>query len=884
MFMKKLTTLLCAIVCIFAWAQTAFNSATSAKVSPKKVAKAAAVSPKADFPTIWVLGELGIPQEDGSEDQIGYRPDAGIKMATTDGNTYTATVHFYNTAGDPVHNFGLCAIETLADNPAGWDVINPYRIGAYEPETLVNFDQPMKIGEQGTSKENFFKIATGTYLLTLNLTEKTITCHPTTDYTHLYLMGNGIKGKANAANVGTEFTTTDGKNFKKQVTFDAQSNSSASFTFSTKLGASENDWDAIAPNRFGATAANTAVQLNKEVAFGAYNDSKDNNFTIPSGTYEMTVNLETMTMKVIAQQFDPLYVMGRIAGQVWAANQGTAMETKDGNIYTLQAIFQKAEDKAEATFGFTTKLAGGSDWNQIANYRIGYTDAYGDTGYPVLYGKKMKLGETGPSSKENFFAVQDGEYKITVNLAERTCVVEPVNKTYDVLYVMGNVASVDANGNPKFQVWAADQGTQLYTHDFTNYIGQLKFANDVNDANVTFGFTTKLGADFTKWDDIANNRFGAQAPNTNVTLDSPIQCGDYLASKENKFVIPNGTYDVSMNLSTRTLLVSKTPFTSLYILGRVSYDKDGAKYWQPWSSKQGYELSTQDGVTYTGKVAVEDDLGSAYPTIGFSTKVSANEDNWDAIAGYRFGAVTDGGEYLPFNTEVQCGDFLASKENKFNVRRGEYNFTIDLTKRAVKIEPTSTPVIYIIGTTKGKEFAANEGVAIPSTDGKNYSIKEVTFEGTDAQFVLSDKLATTADGWTEIEKYTFGPSEDQTVIVEKVPTTFGSYANAWKVAPNSYKVTIDLPNSTITIDDPAGVITNKIDAGLTVYPTLTSDMVNIKSNNTINTIAVYNTIGKLVVYNNNVNDNTTSVDLASQPSGIYFLKVNGVSTVKIVKE
>ena len=102
-------------------------------------------------------------------------------------------------------------------------------------------------------------------------------------------------------------------------------------------------------------------------------------------------------------------------------------------------------------------------------------------------------------------------------------------------------------------------------------------------------------------------------------------------------------------------------------------------------------------MTYTGKVAVEDDLGSAYTKVGFSTKLSFNEGEWDAISGNRFAAMTNGGEYLPFNTETQCGDYLTSKENFFQVRRGEYSFTVNLPKRTVKIEPTSDPVIYIIG-------------------------------------------------------------------------------------------------------------------------------------------------------------------------------------------
>lgn len=881
--MKKLITLVCGMLCMFAWARTMMSPTAATKPAKESKVKAA-ITRGTDFQTIWVLGELGIPQEDGTENQIGYRPDLGIKMNTADGIVYTATVHFFNIAGDPVHNFGFCAKEDLASGPGDWDYINNDRIGAAEPETTVNFGQPMKIGERAVSKENFFKIATGTYLVTLNMEENTMTATPTTDYLHLYIMGSGVKGQANAANQGTEFMTADGKNFKKQVTFESTDGANATFTFSTKLAADANDWEAIADKRFGATDANTPVVLNKEIAFGDMGTSKDNGFTIPAGTYEMSVNMETMTMKVIPQQFPPLYVMGRIAGQVWAANQGTAMETKDGNIYTLQAVFQKAEDRNRATFGFTTKLAGGSDWNQIADYRIGYTESYGNDGYPVPFGKKITLGKQGKASKENFLGVPDGEYKITVNLAENTCVVEPVGQIYDRLYVMGNTVTVDAQGNKKYQVWAADQGTELYTHDFNTYTGRVTFEDDQANATVTFGFTTKLGADFTKWDDIAASRFGAQANNTDVILDTDMQCGDYLASKENFFRIATGTYDVTVDLTTRKLRISKVPFTPVYVLGRIAYEKEGALYNQPWSPRQGQQLQTEDGNTYTGLINVEDDLGNAYLTIGFSTKLSLNEGDWDGIANNRFAAMTEGGEYLPFNTETQCGDFLVSKENHFKVRRGSYNIIVNLPQRTVKIVPTTDPVIYVIGTIEGKNFVANEGVALPTGDGKTYSGK-VTFSGDDAQFVLSDKLAASEEAWNEIEHYTFGPETDQTPIAENEATKFGAYANAWTVIPKTYNITVDLVNMSILLTDPntSGISTAESGNGITVYPTFTNGEVTVKGRQALGTVDVYNVSGKLVYHKAGINEKQIAIDLSNRPAGIYFLKVNAGKAVKVVK-
>ena len=49
--------------------------------------------------TLYVLGEMGLDGESENPNrQIGFRPDMGIKMDSKDGNTFTATIHFWNAA------------------------------------------------------------------------------------------------------------------------------------------------------------------------------------------------------------------------------------------------------------------------------------------------------------------------------------------------------------------------------------------------------------------------------------------------------------------------------------------------------------------------------------------------------------------------------------------------------------------------------------------------------------------------------------------------------------------------------------------------------------------------------------------------------------------
>ena len=87
---------------------------------------------------LWILGEMGL---DGfgkkSDYQVGYRPDTGVKMHSTDGITYTADVYFWNTAGAATHNFGFCKKRTLASAADKWSEIAAYRIGAASGNTNI---------------------------------------------------------------------------------------------------------------------------------------------------------------------------------------------------------------------------------------------------------------------------------------------------------------------------------------------------------------------------------------------------------------------------------------------------------------------------------------------------------------------------------------------------------------------------------------------------------------------------------------------------------------------------------------------------------------------------------------------------------------------------
>jgi hypothetical protein len=76
---------------------------------------------------------------------------------------------------------------------------------------------------------------------------------------------------------------------------------------------------------------------------------------------------------------------------------------------------------------------------------------------------------------------------------------------------------------------------------------------------------------------------------------------------------------------------------------------------------------------------------------------------------------------------------------------------------------------------------------------------------------------------------------------------------------------------------------NDLDAaGFTAYPNPVKNVLNLKANEEISSVVVYNVLGQ-EVYNANVNALASTIDMASFASGAYFVKVNIGGTEGIVK-
>ena len=73
---------------------------------------------------------------------------------------------------------------------------------------------------------------------------------------------------------------------------------------------------------------------------------------------------------------------------------------------------------------------------------------------------------------------------------------------------------------------------------------------------------------------------------------------------------------------------------------------------------------------------------------------------------------------------------------------------------------------------------------------------------------------------------------------------------------------------------------------MSIFPNPTSGMLNVTSNEEINSIEIFNSIGNTVV-SSKVAGNSSAIDMSNLPNGMYFVRVstvNGIETVKVILE
>ena len=185
---------------------------------------------------------------------------------------------------EPTYLSGNVEFKVVQDH--AWDVCYP------ENNYVVNVEAP------------------GEYILyvTYNPENNEVNAYLTgeTQQPKVYIIGE-VNGNSWATNVGVEMETEDDNIFTSIVTLDRPDRDDVQycyFSFATKLMEAADDWNGLAPYRFGAVSEATADNPNGDFQFFPEMDGQPlqltfNNghaFMVPEGEYKLTVNLEDMTL------------------------------------------------------------------------------------------------------------------------------------------------------------------------------------------------------------------------------------------------------------------------------------------------------------------------------------------------------------------------------------------------------------------------------------------------------------------------------------------------------------------------------------------------------------------------------------------------------------
>ncbi|MBR5119287.1 MAG: hypothetical protein IK100_11690 [Muribaculaceae bacterium] len=160
----------------------------------------------------------------------------------------------------------------------------------------------------------------------------------------------------------------------------------------------------------------------------------------------------------------------------------------------------------------------------------------------------------------------------------------------------------------------------------------------------------------------------------------------------------NGVYTLNVTYNPEDDMVTPTlteipQQLNVYIIGEVNGNS--------WATNVGVPMNTVDGQVYTADVtlvrpadgAMLMDVGEAnYCYFSFATKLMEAADDWNGLAPYRFGAVSDGDfqffRYMlgtPLNLTYDNGQ-------AFMVPEGVYTFTVDLDPMTLTIEGTISAI------------------------------------------------------------------------------------------------------------------------------------------------------------------------------------------------
>lgn len=237
-------------------------------------------------------------------------------------------------------------VTKLTEGSADWDVLREYRYGPAKHNQLLSYNNPETI--VGKMETSFQVPGEGTYRLRVDFNAMTVTMLGTYP-SSLYVLGSKGNFEPTIGEEPLPMTETEGV-YKATIEFTNTRFSIISSENSKQLGGGR-------------------VLINRDNDI-AYNDSY---FSITKpGTYEVTVDLRNMTMKLFNETYVPdypdcVYFLGTDGNKV--ADEGVELTWKDEEgVYTGWVNFESNKFYISSALASTP-----NGWDEIKDYRIGAT-------------------------------------------------------------------------------------------------------------------------------------------------------------------------------------------------------------------------------------------------------------------------------------------------------------------------------------------------------------------------------------------------------------------------------------------------------------------------------------------------------------------------------
>ena len=611
----------------------------------------------------------------------GWSPNGGLEMTEQGDGVYTYDLDVPAGDGNQVIFF------VFADNRADandWNTFNGnYRIGPTngdEDVTLEEWKTTQKAGgDHGAYKVEVKKGEKCTFTYDANEKKFKVGGYVAPiEFTSFTVAGNDV------TIFGTEW---DPSNTANDMTLDATDGLYKLVKNNVVINASTLEYKVVANHEWGHEWGNNGQ--NQTYVFNE------------NGTYDLTFkfNLETKEVSLDAVKvqdgpaIDPytgnLYIVGQVNDNGWDPSKGIAMLTEDEDTFTLANAQILDSGNGYGYFSFMSEL-GTDPLSWPANgYRIGAAE----DGTEAVLDQFVDMGGFGTIGA---FMVEPGYYNITVVLSAgdhgqlKLTAGQAPEPTVDDVYIIGDVNNY---------AWDPTQGVKM-TYNEGIYTAQITTQNQENKEVGYFEFTKKL-ADVeseTPWDDIASFRFGPVCEGDDWVMTEEllgVECDLALTGQSHSIAIPEGTWTVTVDLEHAKFTINGTwpvdtvvpePYDGdVYIMGEVN-DNGG------WFTNKGVKMTRDaENNVYTATITTAGE-NEGYSYFSFTKQLAEGETDWDAIAPYRFGAVTDGNPFLV--TEELLGDTLAlvydPDPRAFQIQGGKWDLTLSVDNMKLIIKKVSS--------------------------------------------------------------------------------------------------------------------------------------------------------------------------------------------------